>query len=207
MCTWWPTWCVVVSHCVKCMCVQVYDNKTHVYMVTDLMRGGESLREVYVCAGVWQQDTCVHGDRPDAWWWVIVWSVCVCRCMTTRHMCTWWPTWCVVVSHCVKCMCVQVYDNKTHVYMVTDLMRGGELLDRILKQKSFSEREASTVLQVLAKTVHYLHSKGVRSVFCHHTVLGMDGYPLRLSRSGRMSTIRKIRLRPDCAFHARSDRR
>jgi len=45
--------------------------------------------------------------------------------------------------------------------MVTDLMRGGELLDRILKQKSFSEREASTVLQVLAKTVHYLHSKGV----------------------------------------------
>ena len=61
------------------------------------------------------------------------------------------------------CVCVQVYDNRTHVYMVTDLMRGGELLDRILKQKSFSEREASAVLQVLAKTVHYLHSKGVRT--------------------------------------------
>jgi len=45
--------------------------------------------------------------------------------------------------------------------MVTDLMRGGELLDRIMKQKSFSEREASAVLQVLAKTVHYLHLKGV----------------------------------------------
>ena len=56
-----------------------------------------------------------------------------------------------------------MYDNKSRVYMVTDLMRGGELLDRILKQKSFSEREASAVLQVLAKTVHYLHSKGVRS--------------------------------------------
>ena len=56
--------------------------------------------------------------------------------------------------------------------MVTDLMRGGELLDRILKQKSFSEREASSVLQVLAKTVHYLHSKGVRSsiptLFSYH---------------------------------------
>lgn len=50
--------------------------------------------------------------------------------------------------------------------MVTDLMHGGELLDRILKQKSFSEREASTVLQVLAKTVHYLHTKGVRSCLC-----------------------------------------
>lgn len=44
---------------------------------------------------------------------------------------------------------------------MTDLLKGGELLDRILKQKYFSEREASAVLQVLAKTVHYLHSKGV----------------------------------------------
>jgi len=61
------------------------------------------------------------------------------------------------------CACVQVYDNKSHVYLVTDLMRGGELLDRILKHKSFSEREASAVLQVLAKTVHSLHSKGVSS--------------------------------------------
>jgi len=59
--------------------------------------------------------------------------------------------------------CVQVYDNRSHIYLVTDLMRGGELLDRILKQKSFSEREASAVLHVLAKTVHSLHSKGVSS--------------------------------------------
>jgi len=50
--------------------------------------------------------------------------------------------------------------------MVTDLMRGGELLDKILKQKSFSEREASAVLQVLAKTLHYLHSKGVSLFRC-----------------------------------------
>jgi len=55
--------------------------------------------------------------------------------------------------------------------MVTDLMRGGELLDRILKQKSFSEREASSVLQVLAKTVYYLHSKGVRSWLCLYSLL------------------------------------
>jgi len=63
---------------------------------------------------------------------------------------------------------VQVYDNKSCVYLVTDLMRGGELLDRILKHKSFSEREASAVLQVLAKTVHTLHSKGVSTGHCSH---------------------------------------
>lgn len=47
--------------------------------------------------------------------------------------------------------------------MVTELMRGGELLDRILKQKFFSEREASAVLHTITKTVEYLHSQGVRN--------------------------------------------
>ena len=33
--------------------------------------------------------------------------------------------------------------------MVMELMRGGELLDRILQQKFFSEREAAAVMSVL----------------------------------------------------------
>ncbi|KAH0631187.1 hypothetical protein JD844_005389 [Phrynosoma platyrhinos] len=56
---------------------------------------------------------------------------------------------------------VKVYDDGKHVYLVTELMRGGELLDRILKQKCFSEREASSVLHTICKTVEYLHSQGV----------------------------------------------
>uniref|UniRef100_A0A673ZIU9 non-specific serine/threonine protein kinase n=1 Tax=Salmo trutta TaxID=8032 RepID=A0A673ZIU9_SALTR len=54
-----------------------------------------------------------------------------------------------------------VYDNGKQVYLVTELMRGGELLDRILKQKVFSEREASSVLHTITKTVEYLHAQGV----------------------------------------------
>ncbi|XP_061103182.1 ribosomal protein S6 kinase alpha-1 isoform X2 [Conger conger] len=54
-----------------------------------------------------------------------------------------------------------VYDSGKQVYLVTELMRGGELLDRILKQKFFSEREASSVLYTITKTVEYLHSQGV----------------------------------------------
>lgn len=57
----------------------------------------------------------------------------------------------------------QVYDNSKQVFLVTELMRGGELLDRILKQKFFSEREASAVLHTITKTVEYLHSQGVRT--------------------------------------------
>uniref|UniRef100_A0A7N4NV52 non-specific serine/threonine protein kinase n=1 Tax=Sarcophilus harrisii TaxID=9305 RepID=A0A7N4NV52_SARHA len=54
-----------------------------------------------------------------------------------------------------------VYDDGKHVYLVTELMRGGELLDKILRQKFFSEREASSVLHTLCRTMEYLHSQGV----------------------------------------------
>uniref|UniRef100_A0A3P8YTG2 non-specific serine/threonine protein kinase n=1 Tax=Esox lucius TaxID=8010 RepID=A0A3P8YTG2_ESOLU len=54
-----------------------------------------------------------------------------------------------------------VYDDGKCVYLVMELMRGGELLDRILHQKCFSEREASAVLCTITKTVEYLHSQGV----------------------------------------------
>ncbi|KAJ8383759.1 hypothetical protein AAFF_G00215180 [Aldrovandia affinis] len=54
-----------------------------------------------------------------------------------------------------------VYDDGKYVYLVMELMRGGELLDRILLQKCFSEREASAVLCTITKTVEYLHSQGV----------------------------------------------
>lgn len=48
------------------------------------------------------------------------------------------------------------------MYLVMELMRGGELLDRILRQRYFSEREASDVLCTITKTMDYLHSQGVR---------------------------------------------
>ncbi|XP_029384607.1 ribosomal protein S6 kinase alpha-3 isoform X2 [Echeneis naucrates] len=54
-----------------------------------------------------------------------------------------------------------VYDDGRSVFLVTELMKGGELLDKILRQKFFSEREASAVLFTITKTVEYLHVQGV----------------------------------------------
>ncbi|XP_029141621.1 ribosomal protein S6 kinase alpha-6 [Protobothrops mucrosquamatus] len=54
-----------------------------------------------------------------------------------------------------------VYDDGKYIYLVTELMKGGELLDRILRKKYFSEREASAVLYTITKTVDYLHCQGV----------------------------------------------
>ncbi|XP_022623442.1 ribosomal protein S6 kinase alpha-3 isoform X1 [Seriola dumerili] len=54
-----------------------------------------------------------------------------------------------------------VYDDGRSVFLVTELMKGGELLDKILRQKFFSEREASAVLYTITRTVEYLHVQGV----------------------------------------------
>ncbi|KAK9499001.1 hypothetical protein O3M35_003524 [Rhynocoris fuscipes] len=54
-----------------------------------------------------------------------------------------------------------VYEDDTQVYLVMELMRGGELLDRILRLKSFSEREAAAIMYTVISTVGYLHQHGV----------------------------------------------
>ncbi|TNN55139.1 Ribosomal protein S6 kinase alpha-2 [Liparis tanakae] len=54
-----------------------------------------------------------------------------------------------------------VYDDGQSVYMVQDLLRGDELLDRALTVPNFTERDASDILSTLTKTVEYLHSQGV----------------------------------------------
>ena len=41
-------------------------------------------------------------------------------------------------------------------------MRGGELLDKIVRQKFFSEREARAVLEKIVSAVGFLHQSGVR---------------------------------------------
>ena len=55
----------------------------------------------------------------------------------------------------------QVFDNGQTVYLVQDLLRGNELLDRVLTVPNFTEREASDIICTLTKTVEYLHSQGV----------------------------------------------
>nr|CAH8872398.1 unnamed protein product [Trichobilharzia regenti] len=54
-----------------------------------------------------------------------------------------------------------VYENENIVYLVMEYLKGGELLDRIIRQKCLSEREASDVINVIANTLNYLHSNMV----------------------------------------------
>ncbi|XP_041643370.1 ribosomal protein S6 kinase alpha-2-like [Cheilinus undulatus] len=54
-----------------------------------------------------------------------------------------------------------VFDDGQLVYLVQDLLRGDELLDRALTVPNFTERDASDIICTLTKTVEYLHSQGV----------------------------------------------
>lgn len=83
----------------------------------------------------------------------------------------------------------QVYDNSKQVFLVTELMRGGELLDRILKQKFFSEREASAVLHTITKTVEYLHSQGVRMMSLNEALRGSFKPPCVVCLSLNLATL------------------
>ncbi|XP_050404797.1 ribosomal protein S6 kinase alpha-5 [Patella vulgata] len=56
---------------------------------------------------------------------------------------------------------VDIFYDEVHTYIVTELLAGGELLDRIKKKKSFTENEASEIMCKLVKAVQYMHSKGV----------------------------------------------
>lgn len=53
-----------------------------------------------------------------------------------------------------------VHEDQNYVYLVMELLKGGELLDRILTLKKMSEAEASAVLRTVVSAVAYLHDHG-----------------------------------------------
>eukprot|EP00455_Lapot_gusevi_P033797 TRINITY_DN3706_c0_g1_i1.p1 TRINITY_DN3706_c0_g1~~TRINITY_DN3706_c0_g1_i1.p1 ORF type:complete len:362 (+),score=105.31 TRINITY_DN3706_c0_g1_i1:64-1149(+) len=55
----------------------------------------------------------------------------------------------------------EIYDTTSKLYMVMELLTGGELFERIVDKQSFSEREAANVIRQIASAMSYLHSIGV----------------------------------------------
>lgn len=54
-----------------------------------------------------------------------------------------------------------LHEDERHVYLVLELLRGGELLDRMLQRRNFTEAEAAEVTYTITSVVHYLHENGV----------------------------------------------
>ncbi|XP_072907108.1 ribosomal protein S6 kinase alpha-5-like isoform X3 [Hemitrygon akajei] len=55
----------------------------------------------------------------------------------------------------------EVYHDQLHTYLVTELLKGGELLECIKKGKHFSESEASRIMSMLVSAVRFMHHCGI----------------------------------------------
>jgi serine/threonine protein kinase len=55
----------------------------------------------------------------------------------------------------------EVFEEETYCYLVTELMAGGELFDRIIEKKTFTENEARSCCRCVLSALEYMHKKRV----------------------------------------------
>jgi len=56
---------------------------------------------------------------------------------------------------------LEVFEDKTKVYLVMELVTGGELFDRIVEKGSYSEKDAADLIKQVLSAVAYMHEEGV----------------------------------------------
>jgi len=56
---------------------------------------------------------------------------------------------------------LEVFEDKTKVFLVMDLVTGGELFDRIVEKGSYSEKDAADLIKQVLSAVAYMHEEGV----------------------------------------------
>ncbi|XP_078730164.1 calcium/calmodulin-dependent protein kinase type 1-like isoform X2 [Lampetra fluviatilis] len=54
-----------------------------------------------------------------------------------------------------------IYESKTHLYLVMQLVSGGELFDRIVEKGFYTEKDASALIRQVLDAVRYLHQMDV----------------------------------------------
>ena len=55
---------------------------------------------------------------------------------------------------------VDVFESRGHIYMVTELMEGGELFDYIVEKGVLSEREAAATMTGVTGAIAHMHARG-----------------------------------------------
>jgi len=56
---------------------------------------------------------------------------------------------------------LEVFEDKTKVFLVMELVTGGELFDRIVEKGSYSEKDAADLIKQVLSAVAYMHGEGV----------------------------------------------
>ncbi|XP_011192174.1 calcium/calmodulin-dependent protein kinase type 1 isoform X3 [Zeugodacus cucurbitae] len=56
---------------------------------------------------------------------------------------------------------LETFEDKWKVYLVMELVTGGELFDRIVEKGSYTEKDASDLIRQILEAVDYMHEQGV----------------------------------------------
>ncbi|KAK7117338.1 hypothetical protein R3I94_022789 [Phoxinus phoxinus] len=54
-----------------------------------------------------------------------------------------------------------IYESPSHLYLIMQLVSGGELFDRIVERGFYTEQDASALIKQVLDAVNYLHSLGI----------------------------------------------
>jgi len=69
-----------------------------------------------------------------------------------------------ILKHCTHRNIIRLfsfYDESAHYYLVTEMMEGGELFDRVVKKRTYTEQEARDVMKILLEAINYCHSNAI----------------------------------------------
>jgi len=56
---------------------------------------------------------------------------------------------------------IETIDTKNHLYLVLELLHGGELFKRIIRKRCYTEVEAAKVIRQVARACEYMHQRAV----------------------------------------------
>mmetsp|Transcript_22805 Transcript_22805/g.25384 ORF Transcript_22805/g.25384 Transcript_22805/m.25384 type:complete len:477 (+) Transcript_22805:18-1448(+) len=56
---------------------------------------------------------------------------------------------------------LEVFDDKDFIYLVLELVTGGELFDQIINRGAYSERDAANITKQILHAIQYMHENGV----------------------------------------------
>ena len=64
----------------------------------------------------------------------------------------------------------ELLEDDQHYYIVSELLEGGELYERIVQLKHFSERDAAYIIYQLLLALNYMHSKKIIHRYSSHPI-------------------------------------
>jgi len=65
------------------------------------------------------------------------------------------------INHMYIVKMLAIFDTMSHLYIVMELMEGGELYDEILRRKSFTEGDTAYIMRQVFEALAYLHNQKI----------------------------------------------